>query len=141
MIMTNDTPYTYGFKANGNVKPARFVKLDTTVDWGVLQAGAGDVIFGVSEATHRNPPYLTLDDGYTAVSSEGLGVATAGKICLLQAGGSITRGDKLKPDSDGQGVTTTTAGDIIGAIALQSASGSGVLIRVQLIQPTTYSTY
>jgi hypothetical protein len=140
--VNTESPYVYGFKANGNVQPGIFVKQDATLDWGIVQCAGGDIPFGVSELTHRNPPYLTLDDGYTAVSPEGLGIAPCaqGKIVYVVAGAAITRGAYLKPNSSAQAVATTTSTDVVAAIALQSASGAGVAIRCILIAPKQYQS-
>ena len=50
---------------------------------------------------------------------------------MLTLGGTVTRGDRLKSDASGQGVTTTSTGDEIGAEALAGgASGDMVPVRV-----------
>ena len=126
--------------ANGNIAPSRFVKQDTTagVKDRVLQAGAGDIIYGVSGKGVRNAPWSALDDGYIAIAGENvMCYVFPEKDCVLELGGTVTQGDRLKSDSSGKGVVTTTTGQEVGARAEQSGA-SGDLIRVTLISPTQF---
>lgn len=128
----------FSMKSGGNISPSRFVKQDTSADNQVTQAGAGDKIFGISQAGVRRTPYSSLDDGYCAISGEDVEVfGIAEKAVLLEIGGTVTRGDRLKSDANGKGVTTTSTGDEIGAVALVSGT-SGMLIPVEVISPTQY---
>jgi len=141
----------YSKIANGNIKPYRFVKLDTTTIGRILQATAGSQIWGVSQLGTRWPPWGPLDDGYAAVAGESLNVFGPGDLTgfniLVKAGQNATIGigNKLKSDSDGCAIPTTTAGDEYGAIALRSGTGGasatgGQLILVQLVFPSqTYT--
>jgi hypothetical protein len=45
----------------------------------------------------------------------------------LQLGGAVTRGDRLTSDANGKGVTTVTAGDILGAIALANGVADDII--------------
>ncbi len=129
---------SYTKVANGNVAPSRFVKLDTTTEGRVLQATAGDKIYGISQQGTRNTPYGALDDGFAAIAGENLNIyGPPEKDVLLELGGTVTRGDSLKSDANGKGVTTTSTGDWIGAIALDSGA-TGDLIPIQTIPPTQY---
>lgn len=56
---------------------------------------------------------------------------TPGRISKMKAGAAITNGDNLTPDSTGRGVTATS-GDVVGAKALEAASGANVIIAVLL---------
>lgn len=120
--------------ANGDIKPYRFVKL-TTTDGRVLVCGAGDQIYGVSQAGTHRTPLQGLDDGFAASSGENLNIwIPPEKEVLLLLGGTVVQGDHLKSDADGAGVVTTSAQDEIGAIA--SFSGvSGQIVPVQIIAP------
>ena len=70
--------------ANGNIAPCRAVKLDSTTAGGkVLQCGAGDKAFGISQPESRNPPYSTLDDGYCAIAGENLKACVAAFFASL----------------------------------------------------------
>jgi len=52
-------------------------------------------------------------------------------ITKIEAGAVITMGDNLTPDSVGRAVTATS-GDVVGAKALEAASGAGVYIAALL---------
>lgn len=118
--------------ANGNIAPSRFVRLDTTADGRVVQAGAGEKIYGISQPGTRRASYSSLDDGYCAIVGESLQIYGPGsdKDVMLELGGTVSAGDRLKSDADGKGVVTTTSGNEVGAIA-QVGGTSGQLIPVQ----------
>ena len=129
----------YSRVANGNIAPSRFVKLDTTAEGFVLQCGAGDQIYGISQPGTRNAPYGALDDGFAAIKGNTLSIyGPPEKDVPLELGASVTRGQYLKADVNGKGIATAAATDIAGAIALDSGS-AGDLIPVQTIvsQPHT----
>lgn len=121
--------------ASGNIAPSRFVKIDTANVGKVLQAGTGVSVYGVSQEGTRNPGGTVLnDDGNAAIAGENLRVYIDDEECWLEAGGSVTAGDYLKPDNSGRGVTSSSDGDIYGAIALQGATGTGLLMRVKVVK-------
>lgn len=121
------------FQANGNIVPARFVKLDTSQPGGfVLQCGAGDKPIGVAQHGTHYTPLQGLDDGYAAVQGLNLLVHTEKDECYLESGGVITVNDYLKPNASGQGITSSTDGDFYGAVALQNATAAGQLIRCKV---------
>ena len=126
-------------KSNDNVAPSRFVKLDATGDGLVLQAGAGEKCYGVSQEGTRRTPYGALDDGYAAIAGEDLEVFGAGSECRLEAGGTVAPGDRLKSDASGRGVATTTNLDEYGAVALQAGT-VGKLVRVEVVHPAQISS-
>jgi len=133
----------YDRVADGNIVGARFVSLSTTVEGRVLQstdgaASVGDPIWGIADAGTRTVPYGALDDGFVAIQGENCKIkGPMDNDILLELGGTVTRGDKLKSDSSGRGITTTTSGDNIGAKALDSGV-LGALIPVQCIPDTKY---
>ena len=98
-----------------------FVKLDSNNK--AALAGANDAIFGI------------LQDKPDAADEEAL-VAIAGVSKLVVDANSvnIAVGDRLAANSNGHGVKTTTEGDDYGAIALESATADGVIIKV-LVTP------
>lgn len=116
--------------AGGDVYPMRFVKLSTTADGKVLAAGAGDVTIGISQRGTRRSEYVDTS-GKAAASGEPVQYFDETEECILEAGGTIAAGDKLKSDSNGKGVATTTDKDWMGAIALQ-AGASGDLLKVKV---------
>lgn len=126
------------YLCNGNVTPSRFVKLDTSTAGGyVLQAGATDKPIGVSQSGTRQPPIEGLDDGYAGVQNVNtIEVLESEDEGYLEIGAAVTLGDYLKPSTGGVGITASSDADIYGAIALQSGTASGQLIRVRVLAPS-----
>ena len=130
----------YSRIADGDVYPMRFVKLSTSTAERLLQAGAGDMIFGVSQKGTRFFPVDFMDDGKAAVQGEMLHVygpgGDGGGEILLELGGTVaTQGVRLKSDADGKGTPVTADGDQFGAISLRGGV-SGDFIPVDLVFPT-----
>lgn len=126
------------YVATGNISPSRFVKVDTTVDNGVAQAAANDVIAGIASEAGREPPLPSVTTMYAAQSGDNLVVYGHGDTCLLELGGTVAAGDRLKSDVNGKGVSIATTGNTsqeVGAIAL-TAGASGEKIRVQVLRQT-----
>ena len=122
--------------AKGTIAPCSFVKVYTTAgvanDNAVVQAGAGDKCVGISQQGMKRMPGLPgSDTTIAAESGDTLRVYGLGDDCLLQLGGTVTRGDFLKSDASGYGVTGSS-GDECGAEALE-AGISGVRIRVLIV--------
>jgi len=119
--------------AGGTIYPSRFVQMDASNDDRGLQATANDALIGIS---YEGGKYAPLNDLVTdnphAASGDYIGLYGDGEQCLLEAGDTIVRGNKLKADADGKGVPIATTGTTLqryGAIALESGS-SGEKIRV-----------
>lgn len=130
-------PVSYSKVANGSISPSRFVRLDTTADGKVLQSGAGERIFGISQEGTRNVPGsgLGMDDGFAAKIGENIRIYGPGDMgAMLELGGTVVVGARLKADANGAGVSTTTADDEIGAIAIVAGT-SGQVVPVQLVEP------
>lgn len=133
--------------ANGNIAPCRFVSyVGTDAGGRVIQAtdgsgSKGTVIFGISQAEERQPPYTGLQDGYCAISGETFKVFTfPDKEVYLEIGtGGCNPGDFLKADANGCGITTTTNLDNVGARAKQSGI-AGDRVPVDLLSPAQMST-
>lgn len=124
--------------ANGNIRPFRFVKIDTTAGnshFG-LEADANDKLIGVCGGETNQPPLSDLvSTNYHAQAGQHIKLHPDGEETLLQLGGTVVQGDRLKSDNDGQGVVIATTGTTIqhyGAIALE-AGDSGERIRVQVL--------
>lgn len=121
------------FRAGGNINPSSFVKVDTSADNQCLQAGAGEHAIAISQAGTKDAPGITGATAYAAQSGDNIEVFGQGELCNLLAGtGGFVRGDFLKSDANGAGVTTTSSGDFVGAYALESAA-AGTLGRVQVL--------
>lgn len=117
--------------ARGDIRPSRFVKRDTASNHGVLEADAGDTPVGVSYEGTRYAPLPNVSP-LAAISGEPVLVYTEGMPCEIVAAASITSGQYLKPDADGQAIVAV-AGDIYGAIADASgASGQNVKVTVKI---------
>lgn len=129
----------YGFepmqvKAGGDIRTCRFVKVSTAADNTVLEADANEAIIGISSQATQDAP-TSGASANAAESGDQLHIHPIGTRCLLKIGsGGVTRGDEIKSDADGQGVTRATTGTTVqnvGAIALQSAiEGDLALVMV-----------
>lgn len=118
--------------AGGDINPHRFVKQGTAADHTALECDANDVPIGVSQRGTRNTPLAGLDDGLAAKAGESLQIYGQGETCLLELGGTVTRGARLKADADGKGVAAAAAsGDNYGAVASESGA-AGQLVEVQV---------
>lgn len=132
--MFNNQPV---FKANGTIAPSVFVKIDTSADGYVIQAtdgssSHGDVAIGISQPGMKRPPGVAgSDTTIAAEAADPILVYSLGDVCLLTFGGTVTRGDYLKSDANGKGITASTTADNVGAIALQSGtSGTKGLVQI-----------
>lgn len=125
------------YVASGNINPARFVKQDTSNEAKALLCGAGDRISGISQQGTRRLDLAgtTLNDGYCAVAGTQFEAAQTNERVPLQLGGTVTVGDRLKSDSTGRGVVTTTDRDEYGAIAEQG----GTVDQIIEVYSTPYS--
>ncbi len=81
------------------------------------QAGADANTIGVSRTAGGNGDLIPIDVLGTAI---------------VEAGAGITKGASLKVDASGRAITWAASGAKV-AIALEGASGAGVLIEVLLI--------
>jgi len=61
-----------------------------------------------------------------------------GGIAKLEAGAAIVAGEAVCTESDGKGVATATPADFCVGIALEAASGDGVIFSVAML-PHTYT--
>lgn len=128
--MANPAPQ---FQASANIRHSRFVTIsgDFTVD----ETDAGEVAIGITYQDDKWPP---LDDlvttNYHAQTGEHVRMYTIGDICLLTLGGTVTAGQALKSDADGQGVAVAGSGnEEVCAIALEGGA-SGELRQVQIVR-------
>lgn len=92
-------------------------------------------------AAHR---FVTPAGAQAGADANTLGVARAGGIsgekvpvdvigtAVVEAGAAIAAGATLETDASGRAVTWATSGPKVG-IALQAASGAGVMIEVLLL--------
>lgn len=123
------------FTASGTIIVSRFVAISG--DHTVAAAGAGDVPIGISQAGGRYAPIPTVTDSppNAAISGEHLQVHMPGAAgVLLELGGTVTAGQKLKPSTAGVGIPvagTDKLEEDYGAIALRGgASGEKIPVLV-----------
>jgi len=118
--------------ADGDIYPMRFTTIvGISAEGRVLQAVAGSRPYGISQVGARRVDYID-STGRAAIAGEDLNIhGPPEKDVLLQINGTVTRGDFLKPDATGMGITTTTQTDIVGAVAMVSGvAGQAILVEV-----------
>jgi len=119
------------FISGGNITQRRFVTQQTDADNTVEQSASGDLPIGISGLGTKYAPIPEVTNTYLAESGDPVLVHGLGEQCWLEAGGTITAGDLLKPDASAKGVTAS-AGDKYGARALTSgASGEYIWVFVE----------
>lgn len=123
------------YVANGNIKPNRIVKFDTSVTPPrIIQASANtDQAIGVSQIGTHNPPITGLNDGYAAIAGMNCKVWIVGDRAQVEAGGAFNAGATLTSDSQGRAVAASSTQWIIG-YARDTATAAGQLIEIQ-VQP------
>ena len=115
------------FTASGTIINRRFVKI-SGVGTVAQQGTAGAKCIGISQEGGRSAPVPSLQTSpvEAAQSGDQLTVWTgqeSGQWPLLEVGtGGVTVGDNLGSDANGKGVTDSTSGHYICAIALQTGS-------------------
>lgn len=122
--------------AGGTIRKARFVKLSTAADNTVLEADAGEQVYGIGQEGSQDAP----TDGASVNAAEAgdqIEVHTIGEYCLVEAGATFTAGVQLMSNADGEAITAT-AGNFSGAVSLQ-AGADGELVSVQ-VQPSYVET-
>lgn len=122
--------------AGDSIYPSRFVKPSTAADFEVLAGTDNAQCLGISQdGTNYAPLSDQTVSAYAATVGQNIEIYGDGDTCLLEAGATITRGDRLSSDSVGRGTKIETTGTVIqqiGALALQSGI-VGDLVRVQVI--------
>lgn len=112
------------FSADGTIYPARFVRASTTANNSVAQCVAGERPIGISQYGSRITPLPVVAVNEAAEDGEELQVFNANSSrqdIMLEAGtGGWTRGQLLRPDVNGKGITGGSGP--VGAIALESVS-------------------
>lgn len=120
--MANTVP---GFVAGGNVNPSRFVNLNSTADHTVTQAGDNVFVFGIA---HEGTKDVPIPGASTLAAEAGDPIKIYGEgegDVLLELGGTVSPGNRLKSDANGKGVAIALTGvsstDVqhYGAIALE----------------------
>ena len=132
--------HTTSILAGGNIYPSRFIKISTSADNTALQAGSNEDVIGISTEATKDAP-LSGASAYAGVDTYQMHYYPNGTECLLEIGsGGVTRGDYLKSDTNGKGVSAATTGptaQFIGAQALESAA-AGDFARVMVMRIPKY---
>lgn len=121
--------------AGGAIEAASFIKLSAAADYTALQAGSNERTFGITvDAAQAAPIPGASNDA--AASGDLFRYFSVGDECLLQLGGTVTRGDMVISDASGFGVTAgayaSATPQYVGAEAMESGV-SGDKIRVRVI--------
>ena len=123
---------SFSLKAGGDIRPSRFISL--SADYTVLESNATDLPFGIAHDSTKAAPADGLASANHAELDDQVSYYKLGDSCLLEAGIAFSAGELLGPDAEGRGTTAIAAGDVAGAIALESAAAAGELVRVQVVQ-------
>lgn len=124
----------HGFTASENIRPCRCVTISG--DHTVAEGDANERCIGI---TYQDEKFAPLNDlvstNYHAQSGDTVRMYGLGDVCLLQYGGTITAGDYLKSDADGQGVTIASSGTTPQYVIAQALEGgsSGDRRLVQIL--------
>lgn len=122
--------------AAGTIPTSVFVTMDSVgEDFAVIKATANTFPYGISGQGGKQAPLpvVTTDPPTHAEDGDQCLVHMPGfdpqdSTVMLRIGASVTRGQRLMPNADGEGIPATT-GKYYGAIADQSGS-DGEIIRV-----------
>lgn len=131
----------------GCVRPSRIVTLNS--DGCVAECTTATDPWGISQPSPHNFPLAGWDDGFAGI---GAGITVNGLLyqygsppinvfgpgddeCLVQLGGTVTVGARLKSDAQGRAIAVTTSGD--SSIAIAHRVG-GVTDDVILVKPQRF---
>lgn len=87
-------------------------------DGSAAVAGVGGKVMGISDSIGGGAPGTTQMANGGPVPGR-VDVVKIGQASLV-LGGTVARGDLLKPDANGAGIVSATTGDLVGAQADQS---------------------
>jgi hypothetical protein len=127
--------------ANGTIMPSCFVTLDVTRDNAVIQAtGSTAPIIGISQEGTLQPPNLLAALGSTAPTAQPAALAGGelkiyhfGDVCGLTAGGTLTAGDLITSDANGNGIKATGGGGAeVGAMTFSGAAAGEIVTVISL---------
>jgi len=104
----------------------------------LVYVSAADTVTRCADASvPAQRPIGILTDEVGSASGDPVSVQMGG-IAKLEAGAAISAGAAVCTESDGKGVATTTPADFCVGIALEAASGDGVIFSVAML-PHTYT--
>ena len=117
----NDSPVISG-KATAAINNGAFLAVKFGGNGGIVLAGAGENALGLLIAT--TPEKVAAGEDVTVQIKD---------IGLWKTGGAVAAGAELTPDANGAAVTAA-AGKYVTAIALESATAAGQVIKVQIVK-------
>jgi len=132
-----------GYFADGQVFPARFLTTEgVSADYQIKICESGEMPIAISDSYGRDAPIpsITADPQQHAADEEPVAIIRPGGsiedgTALLQLGGTVTRGQRLMPNTNSDGTAlVATAGNWVGAVADESGT-IGQWIRVTPISP------
>jgi len=123
-VAFSDPQQIHTFDAGaGGVRPNRIVKQSARGE--VVEAAAStDLPLGVA-LDYQKAERTAIEEG------EQVDVAEDGTV-RIEAGESLSIGDKIVSDVDGRAQATTTGGDEVIGVAQNATSGAGELVSVKL---------
>jgi len=128
------------FRASGTIAPMKWVNISGVRTVAQVDSATADMPFGLSQEGQKLTPGVTgSDTDVAAASGDQVQVIGPGNVGLSKAGGTITAGDIVKPDANGDSVATgSTAATkyLNGGFALESAA-SGEYFEVYVFPHTT----
>lgn len=126
---------SFGGVAGGTIRPSRFVKkTEVNGEPVILECGANEDVYGISDPGTRNLALSGWDDGNAAIVGEQILVYGPGDDgARLELGGTVTAGQLIKSGAAGVGVAATADQDRAGARA-KIGGVSGDVIPVELLR-------
>jgi hypothetical protein len=121
-------PKVRTYIASGAIKARSFVKFD-------------------SSSNKKNPTIVQCESGASigisandddAASGDSVEVCLPGGGAVLKIAGSVDLGNSIKPTTDGSGIVTASAGDSVGAMAVEGGL-TGDLIGVHVVHGEKYN--
>lgn len=113
-MSNSSTPRLKTYKAEGAIRPYRFVKFGSA-EGGMLECDANEKAIGVYQGEE------------TLASGDFGDVALPGGGALLQVSETVVRGKRLTPTADGEGEVVDAAGEEFGAVAYQDGAADDIL--------------
>lgn len=116
------------YVAGATVYPRRFVRLNGTDDWTVIQGSAATQDFvGVTQVGTRLPPVPEVTDNPHAIAGESVSIKAQDEQCEIDVGTvAITQGQLLTSDANGMAVAAV-AGNKFGAVANAAGDANGTV--------------
>lgn len=122
--------------AGGTIGPSRFVKISTAADHTLLQSGAADPSYGISQVGMLNTPGLLGSDlTIAANATDQIQVYPFGCIAPILCAGTVTAGAFVKSDANGEAVAASS-GNVASGIMVEAGS-AGIMSLCKVLPPGT----